>query len=282
MILYFLENIGKYYSLDQVAVISRGYGRKSKGWKEVTVKDLASDSGDETTLIKRRFEAVRVFVSENRKIAFDQLGLVFPSCKFVLMDDGYQHLQIKAHKYLILTQSKNLFVKDWPLPMGLLREFACSAKHATAIAITKVTDATTSKGEVMQLRRYKKPIFSFQYVNEPFQNHTGILNKKEKIVVVSGIANPKIFENAVENEILHRYRYADHYNFSREQVEKWINLALKEGAKICTTEKDWMRIQPFVEEEEGDLFYISKITINIIDEDKIKFFDLFLKNNEIR
>ena len=125
---YILRLLTHNYS---VAVLSRGYGRKSKGFHEVKVSDTASHSGDEPLQIKQGFEdQVRVFVGEDRVEALTQMLFLYPDIDVVVLDDAFQHRALKPGLNLLLSDHAQPFFQDWYLPVGRLRESKSGARRA--------------------------------------------------------------------------------------------------------------------------------------------------------
>jgi tetraacyldisaccharide 4'-kinase len=105
----------------EVGVLSRGYGRKTMGFREVQPFDNPNDVGDEPLQFKRKFPDVPVTVSESRSIGVPQLIKDYPDTQCVLLDDAFQHLAVTPGLNIMLTEYARPFTKDWLLPSGRLR-----------------------------------------------------------------------------------------------------------------------------------------------------------------
>lgn len=135
MVMFFLGYfIKKGY---EVSVLSRGYGRKTKGFLEVKTNLSAWDCGDEPFMIKQNFQNVPVFVCEKRVEGLNKIKELYPQVNLVLLDDAFQHFALKADLYVLLTEWSKPFNKDFPLPMGMLREYRFAAKRADLVITTK-------------------------------------------------------------------------------------------------------------------------------------------------
>ena len=107
----------------QVAVLSRGYGRKTQGFRPVTIIDTAELVGDEPLQFKRKFSGVPIAVSESRALGVPELVKRNPDTQVVLLDDAFQHLAVSPAINLLLTEHDRPFTRDWLLPAGRLREW---------------------------------------------------------------------------------------------------------------------------------------------------------------
>src|SRR5688572_4068604 len=107
----------------RIAVLSRGYNRKTGGYVQVEVNTAAEAAGDEAALIKKKYQHVSVAVCEERALGIPQLLGAAPQTDVMLLDDGFQHRAVRAGMNIILTDYHNLYTRDHLLPAGSLREF---------------------------------------------------------------------------------------------------------------------------------------------------------------
>ena len=105
-----------------IAVISKGYGRKSKGLLWVETNSIASEVGDEPLQIKQKNPNTLVLVSENRRKGIEEILGNYPETEVILMDDGFQHRWVKAGLNIVLNNYENPIYSDHLLPYGTLRE----------------------------------------------------------------------------------------------------------------------------------------------------------------
>ncbi|MBN2747321.1 MAG: tetraacyldisaccharide 4'-kinase, partial [Bacteroidales bacterium] len=147
----------------KMAVLSRGYGRKTKGFSEVLPNDLAVNSGDEPLQIKRAFgEKIHVFVGEDRVEAVTKIMFQYPDIQVIVLDDAFQHRAIKAGLNLLLTDFSKPFFKDALLPFGRLREPKIGAKRANIILVTKCPQTlpeSTKNSYLVELKNFSNDIF---------------------------------------------------------------------------------------------------------------------------
>ena len=242
-----------------IAILSRGYGRKSKGFREVAINDLASESGDEPLQMKNTFqEKVSVFVGENRVEAITKILFQYPETELIILDDAFQHRAIKAGLNLLLTDYNSLFVNDKMLPLGHLRESKKGAKRAHLIVVTKCPDTIDihRKNEIRnQLSAYcSQIVFSKLQYGEMFNlfetkdKESAIIN--ERFITVSAIAKPKPFEEYSEKKfnVVGKMSFRDHHRFSSsniDAIEKKIHSFAPLEIQVLTTAKDATRFKEF-------------------------------------
>ncbi|MFM7668645.1 MAG: tetraacyldisaccharide 4'-kinase, partial [Bacteroidota bacterium] len=144
-----------------LAILSRGYGRKTKGFKWVEFDSLASDAGDEPLMFKTIVgEKIPVAVCEDRNSGVENIRLTYPKTELILLDDAFQHRKIKPGFSILLTKFDNPFFNDFVVPAGKLRENRSGAKRADVILVTKCPNSLsiTQKNEFqLQLKKFKKP-----------------------------------------------------------------------------------------------------------------------------
>lgn len=129
--------IEKGYS-NKVATLSRGYGRKTKGFRIANNEDSPKTVGDEPFQIYQKFrnEAV-VSVGEDRVLAIPSIIYEHPENEIIVLDDAYQHRSVKPNFSILLTDFSSLFYDDYVLPSGTLRESRKGAKRADVVIVTK-------------------------------------------------------------------------------------------------------------------------------------------------
>ena len=135
LVLYLAQKWGRKRS---IATLSRGYGRKTKGFRWVQPADTSTLSGDEPLLLRRLLpNHVDVAVCEDRPAGIRKILQERPATNLVLLDDAYQHLALKAGFYLLTTPFSHPFYEDALLPAGNLREPIRGKKRAQAMVVTK-------------------------------------------------------------------------------------------------------------------------------------------------
>ena len=229
-----------------LAVLSRGYGRKTSGYLEVQTHQLASQTGDEPMQFKQKFPSLLVAVCEDRKTGIERL---LPKADVILLDDAFQHRNVMPGFSILLTAFDDLFFEDYFLPAGNLRESRKGAYRADVIVVTKCPDKVpyAKLQEIkflLNLASHQKVYFSkIGYADTIFGVSESLpltYLKDKSFTLVTGIANPAplvLFLKEQGFSFTHK-KYADHHRFSASEIS-----ALKKEELIITTEKDYMRLQ---------------------------------------
>jgi tetraacyldisaccharide 4'-kinase len=273
--------INQYKSKKNLAALSRGYGRKTKGFREVLVVDDVSLVGDEPLLIKQKHPEMPVFVCEDRVVGIKNIIAQKPETDFFVLDDAYQHLRLRADFYVLLTTYNNLYVDDALLPAGNLREPASAANRANAIVVTKCpvqlsADEKNSIKAKLNLKTGQQIFFTtIGYAALPE------ISNAQKVLLVTGIANPAplvAYLHAKQINFTH-LGFADHHSFSANDCENIAAQAKNVGAKqIWTTEKDITRLDVAFFKHQGiHVFSLPIQTIFLADESEfLEMIDKFL------
>ena len=230
----------------RVAVLSRGYKRKTKGFLEVSEDHTVKDVGDEPLQLKKNYPNITVAVCADRRTGIEMLQ---SEADVILLDDGFQHRKVQARLNILLTQYEDLYLDDYLLPMGRLREPIAGAQRADMIIVTKCPEGLAyARQQEIQFRMKLKPHQRLYFSKVTYDQH--IFGKTETLpldylagkefTLVTGIANPKPLVEFLERKEFNfeHDRYPDHHNFTSSEIR---NLAEKEI--ILTTEKDYMRLQ---------------------------------------
>ena len=253
----------------RVATLSRGYGRKTKGFRIANEQDNASTIGDEPFQIYKKFShAVHVTVGEERALAIPTI-LQEIDTDVVILDDAYQHRRVVPGLNILLTEYGRPFYNDHLLPYGRLREDAEGAKRANAIVVTKCPSHLDEE-EMMsmehQIRTYSsKPVF-FSKIRYSDAVPFGDLSKKfsPHIILLTGIANSHILEDYIKKYfiLVKHFSFRDHYVFKASDLHDVEHLLQKKekesitSISIVTTEKDKVKL-----EREELKPYISRMPI---------------------
>jgi tetraacyldisaccharide 4'-kinase len=247
----------------KVAILSRGYGRKTSGFILANAAHTALEIGDEPRQYVERWGAkpqkIVVAVAENRWAGVQQLLSQVPDIELLILDDAFQHYRVEADFYWLLSDYARPFYADSLLPLGRLRERQSQAKRADGVIITKCPPDLSSdnKQKIKQaVSRYVRPntpiLFSTYDYGEPV-----LLTKKQsnpvslatsKIILLTGIANAKPFYDYLSRyfEIIQHLDYQDHYQFGEADLKRLENLQKTYTCPIYTTEKDAMRMKPLL------------------------------------
>lgn len=259
---------------NSIATLSRGYGRKTKGYREITPECNATQSGDEPYQFKKKFNDVIVAVDENRVKGVINLVHDHPELDLVLLDDVFQHRPILPGLQILLTEFGSPFYKDFILPVGNLRELRKNANRADIIIITKCPDhihENDRKFIERNIKRYSNtPLFysKMKYGSLiPFSsNQSSSVKTENNVLAISGIANPTPFHNYLKmnSTSFHSIIFKDHHQYTKEDVKKIeveFNRFAESNGIIVTTEKDAARLYSL---EASLLHQLQKLPIYIL------------------
>lgn len=257
----------------KLATLSRGYARHTKGFILANVHSTAQDIGDEPLQYFKKFGSqIKVAVDENRVRGIKEL-LKTNASEVVLLDDAFQHRQIKAGLSILLTDFNHLYLDDALLPKGRLREHKSQAKRADVIIVTKCPDDLDESLENkiierLNCREKQEVFFSFiqyaDYLMNRFEKKVPISTlRKKQVLLITGIANSKPYVEFLKKKCsrLVHFSYPDHYSFRKKdyiEIQGVFNNLAKEKC-ILTTEKDYMRL-PTANSWTESVFYIPIFT----------------------
>ncbi|MFS4449268.1 tetraacyldisaccharide 4'-kinase [Maribacter sp. 2307UL18-2] len=254
MIEYLIRYFGHSH---QIAVLSRGYRRKSKGFVLAASTSTVEELGDEPYQIHFKFPEVRVAVDSDRRNGIVQLQKrVGPD--LILLDDAFQHRRVKADMNILLTSFESLYIDDWYLPSGNLRDGLSQVNRAQYVVVTKCPE-NLSLSEKDQIKRKlgvqdtKTILFSYlKYDGElrsegaplPLQDLSG-----KRVTLVTGIANPEPFVHYLKSKgiTIDHMAFKDHHFFTSREIASF-----KTKELLVTTEKDYVRLKGKV----ANLYYL--------------------------
>jgi tetraacyldisaccharide 4'-kinase len=242
-----------------LAVLSRGYKRKSKGFYLANATTTIEEVGDEPFQYHSKFKNIHVAVNADRVEGVTKILEALPKTGIVLLDDAFQHRKIKAGFYIMLTAYNDLFYNDLVLPAGNLRECKSGVKRANVVVVTKCPK-NLSEAEMLKIKS-KIAIDNDKIFFSTINYHHKVTNNSEEIkitdlkndfIAVAGIAKPEYFYeylNCTKNDCL---TFPDHHFFSDQDIKNILQKA--NGRKIITTEKDYMRLQNLLPKDQ--LYYL--------------------------
>lgn len=251
--LYLAELLNKNMNL---SILSRGYGRKTKGFRWVEFNSDAHEVGDEPLMFKTTLgEHIPISVCENRNNGVENIQSDFPNTDVILLDDAFQHRKIKAGFSILLTTFDNPFFQDFLLPVGSLREFKSGASRSDLILVTKcpMQISIKQKKEFQNnLLKYGKPVFFAKVKYGELINFTFEIPAIKKCIVVTGIANPSgIIDYLAQSFSLEPMVFSDHHSYTKPEIDaihQKFDTFATDGVAIVTTYKDYMRLKKNTEE----------------------------------
>jgi len=254
MVEYLIRNLHKEYNL---AVLSLGYKRQTKGLKEITSADDYKSVGDEPKQMSEKFPDVRFFVNKDRNQAIEYIKQKYPSTQLIILDDAYQYRKTKPAKTILLTEYHRPFYSDFVLPYGRLRESRKEKRRADYIVVTKSPNEISVKDRQIIISSIKplsnQQIFfsSIQY-NEDLQSE--LMGKDVALLV--GIDNPQPLISYLNTfcKVKQVLKFPDHHSFSEKETQ----MISKIKYPIITTEKDYSRLKDF-----NKKLYVQKIELEV-------------------
>ena len=273
MIDYFIQYFENRYV--NSGTLSRGYGRKTHGFRVAGNRESADTIGDEPYMYYRKYSGqIPVAVGENRILAISEYLSQRPDLDIILMDDGFQHRTVTPNVSILLTTYSNPFFSDFVLPAGRLRESRKGAQRADMIIVTKCPEHM-SESEMVSYRSKiagyadAKVYFmmtAYEDIKSIFQDSPALTSN---VVAISGMANPQPFESYLRQKfsvkLVHNYR--DHYRYTQRDVEDIIQ-ELKPGMSLICTEKDKVKLQHFEELRNFPCYYLP-ISMRFLREEEL-------------
>ena len=243
----------------KVAVLSRGYKRKSSGFVLATKNSSVSDIGDEPYQIKKKYEFVHVAVDKDRCHGIDQIlgKKATADTDVVILDDAFQHRYVKPGINILLVDYHRLIIYDKLLPAGRLREPQEGKERADIVIISKCPKDMKPMDfrvliKAMSLRPYQKLYFTtLKYGNlKPLycgdDMSLGEITSRHNILLLTGIASPKqmILDLSPYTQNISPMTFGDHHQFTQKDIQSLNEkFAAMLGPKIIiTTEKDATRL----------------------------------------
>jgi len=276
----------------RVAILSRGYKRKTRDFNIVIPSSSASQSGDEPLQIARKFPGVMVAVERNRVKGIKKILELRPDTEVIILDDGFQHRRLTPGFSILLYDYNKPVSEDHLLPYGSLRESRYNIRRADIILITKTPESISPIQQRLFISRIEKLPYQNLYFTaikykKPvpvFDNGPSAINldwnsfADNGAVLVTGIANPGPLEVHLKktfSKIIH-LSFPDHHNFIQADMDKISNSwnELDTPVKyILTTEKDAVRLRSFtnLEEKIKSAFYYIPVGIEFLNESKDEF-----------
>ncbi len=246
---------------NNISILSRGYGRITRGLRFAKENETARTLGDEPLQFFKSFKGkVNVIVCEDRAFAIPNILQEFPETNLILMDDSFQHRSVNPQLNIMLTEYATPFYRDHVMPLGKLREARVGSSRADIIVVTKCTP-NISDSEMNEMAnsihaiagdkpvfftsiQYGKPV-SFGKVDQPLTND---------VVLISGIANHQILDSYVCKtfNVLKHFSFNDHHRYSTKEMESIKSFVLQQNkpVSVLTTEKDMVKL---IDEEFSDL-----------------------------
>jgi tetraacyldisaccharide 4'-kinase len=261
----------------KLATLSRGYGRKTTGFRQVLPTSSAAEVGDEPLQLYTNFkEAVPVFVGEDRVGATQKIKQVFPDLQLLILDDAFQHRKLNPDFRILLTPYSSPFSKDYLLPMGRLRESRAGAKRADVVVVTKCP-ADLSLEEKNKLKQSISPylnpdallLYSSTSYGEPYQVAGPTRTDFTAVIALAGLADNEPFFTYCQQAfaVVDTFSFADHYAYNSEdagQIVEFLGQEKGRNAVLLTTEKDAVKLKSLAATEMWSKIPIFALPIQVV------------------
>ena len=275
----------------KIGVLSRGYKRKTKGFVLANKYHTSKDIGDENYQLYNKYENIIIAADKNRVNGIKEILKINSALEIIILDDAFQHRSLNRDIDILLTEYHDLFSDDQLMPIGQLREHKKQMKRADIIVITKCPKKISDESRKIIVNKinpdtHQKIYFSYikeyTYIDMALSRQIK-LNKNEKHILITGIANTKPLEHFLKDEeiIYSHMKFRDHYNFKSSDIKKLIVMKEKNhmSDNLLLTEKDYYRLNLIDKKTLKNKFNIVcvRIKIDFIEVDKAIFNNQLLK-----
>jgi tetraacyldisaccharide 4'-kinase len=234
--------------------------------------------------IHKKFPEITVAVAEERVIGIPQLLYEKPQTQLIILDDAFQHREVKAGLNILLTDYNNLYTKDILLPAGDLRDIKSSSKRAEIIIVTKCRPDLNAEekneiiDELKPLPGQKIFFTKIEYKNlyHLFTKEIYIPDADSEVLLICGIANPDPLKKILTNEVAsyELLQYKDHHIFNTndlKEIKQHFKKIKNDKKIIVTTEKDGVRLSKFEKELETFPVYVLPMEHKFLLDGELEF-----------
>ncbi|HDS08120.1 MAG TPA: tetraacyldisaccharide 4'-kinase [Bacteroides sp.] len=276
----------------RVATLSRGYKRKTRGFRMASADSTADEIGDEPMQMKQRFPGITVAVDRRRVHGVKKLMESDPALDVILLDDAYQHLAILPGLSILLIDHSRPLHGDRLLPAGMLREPAGNRDRARIILVTRSPERMKPIERREYLKKMDLPLSQHLffttvrygelypvYPDVPRRDKSWYRERKSAVLLVTGIAHPRPVRNYARGITtqMKEVCYPDHYRYTAKDLDKISALYRelhkeREQVLVLTTEKDAMRLRA-LDADEGlrQDMHAVRIHVDFLNEDRTNF-----------
>ena len=277
---YLIDLLSEQY---RVCVVSRGYGRKTKGFQLANTNCGVETVGDEPLQYVGKFNDILVAVDENRNEAIELMNTMDRPPELYLLDDAFQHRSTQAGLNILLTAYDKPYFNDFLVPAGTLRDVKSAANRADIIVVSKSPKALDAEQQETFIKKLKplphQKVF-FSHVEyqplEPWTDAASDLSteKAEHVLLFCGIAQPKPLIEELSNRYKHleTITFSDHHTFTGNDIwtllQKFDQMPGKQKI-LVTTEKDLARLtnSPYLCQFDSVPLFVAPIKVNIDQEE---------------
>ncbi len=284
-----------------IAVLSRGYKRKTRGFQQVMAEGTAKEYGDEPLQIKRKFPSITVAVDKSRKRGCDFLcnpELVqtskkarrclhkeFPKADIIILDDAFQHRALKPALSIVLVDYNRPTFKDHLMPFGRLRDLPGRISAADIVIVSKCPNyidawEKSKWTEALGIRKDQHIFFTtigYDQSQAIFPDGDPRYLYTQRLILFSGIANDKPLRNYLSGnyKIVRHFDFPDHHKFTKADISTLHNAArVFPTSVLMTTEKDCQRIRDCkkIPDNLKQRMFYAPIKVNFFSEEEHEAF----------
>ena len=246
--------IGQLMDTYTIALLSRGYGRRTKGYYEVTTADNYLNVGDEPLQVKLKYPDSVVVVCEDRVAAIRRIRQEHPEVNLIIMDDGFQHRRVRAKVNIVILDATRPVKSDRLLPVGRLRDLQRRLKAAHFFMVSKCSESMTP----LDRRLWRNELRSIAYQKVYFSHIVPLsieplfyFEDREEVdygsqaIILAGVGNPRPFirEISVRFNVVDKMIMPDHHRYTLTDIERLQEkLRRHPRAVILMTEKDAVKL----------------------------------------
>ena len=270
----------------KVATLSRGYKRKTKGFRIARRGDTAETIGDEPLQYFLKYPKSVISVSESRSIGIPLLLNRAPDTQVILLDDSYQHLSVKPYINILITEYNRPYFLDFLLPTGRLREWRSGSARANIIIVSKCPGKLSEDDRTKFMSQLDpkegQQVFFSKYIYGPLYHIANGTRQNldffDQILLITAIADESYLLHHLESAVpeVETMLFEDHHLFSPHEVSlmklKFENMTGRSRA-IVTTEKDATRLalhREFILKEQLPI-YILPLKVSFLFDEQYKF-----------
>lgn len=292
---FLVEHLSEKYN---VAVLSRGYMRKTKGFVLANETSSFKSVGDEPKQIKLKFPSVPVAVCEKRVEGIRRLRELHPEVNLIILDDAFQHRYVEGWVNIVLMDYNCPVWEDSMLPLGRLRDNLDSLARANLFVMTKCPEKLSPLDQRMVYKNldpfpYQSLFFTHFESASPRPLYLDLaesttIKRGHPVVAMTGIANPSGFMAYVEHNfaLLHKMIFPDHYIFKMRDIYRLEGLleSCPPDTVVLVTEKDAVKLmasRKISQNVKKRLFYVSiNVAFNDRDVDFNRIIDQYVRENQ--
>ncbi len=250
---YLIELLKDYIN---VATLSRGYKRRTSGFRFVTHEDTALTAGDEPVQYRRKYKDILVAVAESRAYAIPAMIRQYPDIQVILLDDAFQHRSVQPGLNIMLTPYDSMFYDDYLLPAGRLREWRSGYRRADIIIVSKCPETISSSdreeiiSKIKPLNHQQVYFTRYRYADpyDFYDNFSRIsLDGTQDVILLSAIANTDYLLSYLDHKVksIIEIEYEDHHVFDTYDIDRILRTHREHSGRpvILTTEKDAVRLE---------------------------------------